>query len=177
MKVQKSRKSGKKLKVKKLDAFGHSNSLKEGNFKSWIDLSFPSKLGAFLCPPNTPHEVEKDHTPDHHNLSLLNLPIQLARSSTTPCGMTAWPNEPQIVNTSYCTNLELPQCRSKWSLVSPFLFHIQNHCTTTTCHLRKLSTIKNFPNTAIQRKKVTFVGTFGFHNGFHGKDGGLVNAL
>jgi len=34
MKVQKSRKSGKELKVKKLDAFGHSNSLKEGNLKS-----------------------------------------------------------------------------------------------------------------------------------------------
>ena len=61
-------------------------------------------------------------------------------------------------------------CRSKWSVVSPFLLHMQHQSTTATFHLLKLSMVKIFPKATIQIKKLTFVGTFGFHNGFQGNE-------
>ena len=55
-------------------------------------------------------------------------------------------------------------------MVISFCLHIQHQSTKTTCRLCKLSTVKIFPNAVVQMKKLTFVGTFSFHNGFHGKD-------
>ena len=49
MEVQKSSKSGKELKVEMPNAFAHSNKVwMKDSFKSWINLSFPSKVGTFL---------------------------------------------------------------------------------------------------------------------------------
>ena len=58
------------------------------------------------------------------------------------------------------------QWRRKWSLVHRFLLHMQYQSITTIFCLLKLSTVKIFPNIAVQIKKLTFVGTFGFHKKF-----------
>ena len=58
------------------------------------------------------------------------------------------------------------QWRRKWSLVHLFLLHMQYQSITTIFCLLKLSTVKIFPNIAVQIKKLTFVGTFGFHKKF-----------
>jgi len=47
---------------------------------------------------------------------------------------------------------------------------MQHQSITTIQHLRKLLTIKIFPNAIVQRKKLTWVGTLGFHKDFQGKD-------
>ena len=107
-------------------------------------------------------------------LCLLKLSDQLARSSTstTPCSMTQCTLNSE--HTIFNCSRDIGQCRSKWSIASPFHLRIQHQSTTTTCCLLKLSTVKFSPNDAVQMKKLTLVGTFGVHNCFHGKDSGLV---
>jgi len=46
---------------------------------------------------------------------------------------------------------------------------MQYKSTTITFRFLKLSMVKIFPNDAVQVKKLTFVGNFGFHKGFRGK--------
>ena len=104
MKVQNSSIS-KEMKVKTPEAFAQSRKIwKKRSFNSWIDLPFPSKVRAFLSHQMTHTRQWRIILQSTLVLSSLNLPDQLAISSTTPC---TWPNEPQIVNTSYPTTLEL----------------------------------------------------------------------
>ena len=134
-----------------------------------MNLSFiPVKGTCIPFPPTDPHKIVRDHSLQH--LKIWVCWTCLTNLLKVPRHYAAWPNEPQIVNTPYSTTLE-KQCRSKWSRVSPFLLHIQHQSTTTTTTFRllKLSMAKIVPKAAIQIKKLTFGGTYGFHNGFHGK--------
>ena len=163
-----------RIKVETPEAFAHSNWVwKKEIFKLLIDLPFPSKV-AFLS-------LQMPHTRQWwiilqitELLFLLKLSDQLARSSTstTPCSMTQCTSNRE--HTIFHSTRAIGQCRSKWSITSPFHLRIQHQSTTTTCCLLKLSTVKFSPNDAVQMKKLTLVGTFGVQNCFHGKDSGLV---
>lgn len=133
----------------------------------------PFKSVSIPFPSNTPHEAMRVMPQIASFLCLLNLLGQLAKSSTTPLGMTQL--IPNRENTIFHISLVTGQWTSKWSVVFPLLLHIQHQSTITIWHLCKLSIFKIFPNADIQRKKKkTFVGTLGFHELFHGKDCWIV---
>ena len=80
-------------------------------------------------------------------LCLLKLSDQLARSSTstTPCSMTQCTSNSE--HTKFHSSWAIGQCRSKWSIASPFHLRIQHQSTTATCCLLKLLTVKFSPTT------------------------------
>ena len=154
-------KSCKEVKVGTPEAVAQSNKVwKNNSFKWWIDLSFPSKVCVFLS-PHIPHIRQYG--------IILQITVVLCLLNTT------WhdPMRPNNEHTIFHNSWAIGPCMSKWSIVSPFCLRIQRQSTTTTCRLRKLSTVKIYPNTAVQMK-LTSVGIFSFHNGFHGENNGLV---
>ena len=133
-----------------------------------MNLSFIPVKGTYIpFPPPDPHKTMRDHSPHTLDLNLLNLFNQLVESSTTLRSMTQW--TPNSEHTVFHNSWDTGQCRSKWSVITPFLLHIQHQSTTTTFRLLKLSMAKILPKAAVQIKKLPFGGTYGFHNGFHGK--------
>ena len=93
-KVQLSRKPAKELKLKTPKAFVYSSKVwRKDSCKSWVDLSFSSKVRAFLS-RHIPHMRQRGIILQiNTNLRLISLLNQLARISTTPLGIT---NKPQI---------------------------------------------------------------------------------
>ena len=115
---------------------------------------------------NTPHKKIRQWGIMAHitaDLCLLNLWSQVAKSSTIP----HW--TPNNGNTKFHNSLAIGQCIIKWSIVSSPLLHMQYKSTTTTWCLLKLSIVKILPKAAVQRKKLTLVGTFDIHMVFQGK--------
>lgn len=111
----------------------------------------PFKSVSIPFPSNTPHEAMRVMPQIASFLCLLNLLGQLAKSSTTPLGMTQL--IPNRENTIFHISLVTGQWTSKWSVVFPLLLHIQHQSTITIWHLCKLSIFKIFPNADIQRIK------------------------
>ena len=132
---------------------------KQASFRSWVELSVPSKIRAFLS-RQMPHikqwGIMFQTTPF---LCLLNLTGQLDKSSITPLSITKC--TPKRVNTMHHNSLATGQHKSKWLVVSPALLHIQHQLITRSQRFCKLSFVKIRPNAAVQMKKLIFVGKFG----------------
>ena len=89
------------------------------SFNSWIDLSIPSKVRAFLSLQMTHIRQWGIILQSNLILSYLNLLDQLAISSKTLHSITQW--TPNSVHTIVHNSWATWQCRSKCSTVSPFL--------------------------------------------------------
>ena len=144
MKVQKSSISGKKNKSKNTHSICPIKQIMK-KLMNWLFIL--SKVRVFISLQMT-HIRHWGIIPQSTlDLSLLSLFDQLAKSSTTLHDMTQWTqnSEQAIFQGSWDTG----QCRCKWSVISPFLLHIQDQSTTTTFRLLKLSMVEIFPKAAV----------------------------
>lgn len=92
--------------------------------------SFPSKHLAFLS-----HQIHQNKQLGIalQSSTFLDLPRprrQQANNSITPWGITHW--TPNRLKKKFHNSLASGQCRSKWAMDSPLLFHIQHQSTTNT---------------------------------------------
>lgn len=122
MKITKINQISQRIKNKKTRRIVHSRVWRNSCFKSWIDLSSPSKVQAFLS-LQIPHMRQREIMAQIAvALCLLNLCDQLAKRSTTPLGITHCTTNKE--NTKFHNSLAIRQCISKRSMVSPYLIII-----------------------------------------------------
>ena len=136
------------------DIYSLKQSLeKHGSSRSETDFSNPSKVLAFLsC--QILHTRQWGITLQITTLlPLPNLPCQLAKSSTTPFSITQW--TPKRENSILQSSWAIEQWRSRWSIVSPALLHMQHQSIMISHRFLRLSTVRIFPRVAVQKKKET----------------------
>ena len=87
----------------------------------------------------------------------LDLPFQLVKSSTTTFGITQ--GTPNHENTMVQSFLATMQWKSRWSVVSPSLLHMQHQSSTTNLCFWRLSVVRISPKSDLCWK-------LGFHKLF-----------
>ena len=95
-----------------------------------------------------------------------------------PCHNTLWhnPMNPEERKTMLQSSRAAGQWRSRWLVVSPYLLHMQHQSIIIIQRFLRLSTVRNFPKTAVQSKKLMLVGALGFHKLLQGEEQWGVDA-